>query len=489
VVWFVVAGLAAGVLHNIWVLVLALLCVPPYTFIGLGTRRAGLVLAVVVALAFAYGMLTMGAYDARMRAFDTATTRADGPVVLEGIVTSFPQVRRGGVSFELDTVVDDIPMRLMVRSRELKIDYGTRLRLFAELGRSPRSRFPSAEYLRGLGLAGFARVGPGDVEILRGHGGSQAARRALWPLHEYARQHIWRGVGSRSGLALALVLGDRGFLESRIRRSITLLGISHLFALSGLHLGLIAGVLLLVMRPFPPRFRLALIGVLWLYVGGVGPLVSLQRAFVMAALLLVAAHIHRPLRTMTALGNAFVLVVLQRPYVLHSVAFQLSFLATFAVLIAIRPLKHLDASTMARRAWSYVVSTLWVSTVVQVIVAPIILHYFGRISLVAPLATLAFVFPVALLLFAAAAGVGLAAVAPPVSAILLAGVERVSFAFETVLLRCAESAPEPLVLPAPNALMYYAALACLWVGGRRWWLAALALLLLVIAFVPPFRRG
>lgn len=308
------------------------------------------------------------------------------------------------------------------------------------------------------------------------------SRDVFFRCHDWVRQELCRGLGSRAGIPVALLIGERGYLDRRANEAFRKLGISHLLALSGLHLGFVAGALVLLLRALRRRGEPALLAALAAYVGVVGPIISLYRAFVMAAVLIAASIVKRPLTPLTALVQAFIVVLLVYPHAFYSVAFQLSFMATFAVLLCVRDIRPAGSRGVGCRVAFWVRSSLRVSVAAQLVVAPLIVHYFERMSLFSPLATLVFVFPTAFVLFASAAAVLVAAAVPAAGGLVFAGLDRVATLFQASLIRSAEVLPGVVSPPAPDAWLYYGGLLLIWAGRGRWWVAFAGAVVVALSF-------
>lgn len=142
--------------------------------------------------------------------------------------------------------------------------------------------------------------------------------------------------GSTLGLPLAraLLLGDASAVPDRILRGLRRLGLGHLLAVSGLHVGLVAGTALLLGGPLPRPARLLLaIGAVAAYLLVVGPRPSLVRASIMAVLAVVALLSGRPPSAVNALGLAAAGIAWTRPAALGELGFQLSVGATAGLLL------------------------------------------------------------------------------------------------------------------------------------------------------------
>ena len=464
-VWVLAGALAAGITGDLRVALGALFVFLVWV-LRRRVRRLTVCVSLVTAVLFGiYGALSIGSLRYRTELFEEKRAKDGGTVVVEGWVSSFPAYRYGGMAYNLRTHIEGVECTVHVRSREYVVSYGDSLRVSGRLYQpKPDRREGYARYLFGRGVCGEIRSAPAAVERLGGVNGSGVERKVLWPLHDRLRRMANRSIGSRCGIAIALLLGEKGYLERGTRKAFVRLGISHLLALSGLHLGFVATVILLVFRMVRRRSGLVLVGCLAVYVGVVGCIVSLYRAFVMAAVLVTAASIKRPLDPLGALANAFVLVLLVFPYAFYSVGFQLSFLATLAVLLHVRNLSPPKSNGRMVRIWFWIRSSLTVSLAAQAIVAPLVLSYFGRMSLVSPLGTLFFVVPVGVLLIGLGAGAVISLIIPGLEPVLFGGLGWFLDIFRNVLIKLAALGPEPAVLPVPEPYLYYAGIAMILVG-------------------------
>ncbi len=137
----------------------------------------------------------------------------------------------------------------------------------------------------------------------------------------------------------ALVLGDPTGLGPSTRRGLSRHGVGHLLALSGLHVGLLAGFVFLLATPLPRSLRLLLpLGAVALYVLVAGPRPSLLRAAAMTAGAAAALGLERPPSPLNALGGVVLGLVLHRPEIVSQTGFQLTVAATAGILVLAFPL-------------------------------------------------------------------------------------------------------------------------------------------------------
>ncbi len=143
------------------------------------------------------------------------------------------------------------------------------------------------------------------------------------------------GVESRgSALARSLLLGDRSRLPRSWQAALRRCGLAHVLAVSGLHVGLLAVVLVLAGAALPPRLRYlpALFGI-GLYLLLIGPRPAVLRASLMGLLALGALALHRPPQGLNALACCAAVLALVDPSMAGRLGFQLSVAATAGILV------------------------------------------------------------------------------------------------------------------------------------------------------------
>ncbi len=142
------------------------------------------------------------------------------------------------------------------------------------------------------------------------------------------------GHGRGLVLARALLLGDRSRLPASWQAALRRSGLAHVLAVSGLHVGLLAVVLLLAGRVLPPRLRYlpAVLGI-GVYLLLIGPRPAVLRASLMGLLALLALALHRPPQGLNALACCAIMLALVDPSIVASLGFQLSVAATAGILV------------------------------------------------------------------------------------------------------------------------------------------------------------
>ncbi len=255
------------------------------------------------------------------------------------------------------------------------------------------SSFDYATWLRRHGISGTAYCAPDrwqrsdvqaplslSVQMLR-------YRESLSNL--YARYLEGRSFAILS----ALTLGDKSALDAEVRTLFSEGGVSHVLALSGLHLGILFGLYRqLVLRHVRRRkayVALSLLGLagVWAFALMAGLPLSLVRAAVMFSVMQLAGCLRRDADPFNNLGLAALLILLCQPQALFDVGFQLSCLSVFFILLLCPVLGGLWAEE--RAAWKkWLWNALSVSFAAQVGTAPLVAYYFHSFPLYALLANL-----------------------------------------------------------------------------------------------------
>ncbi|MCH8864406.1 MAG: DNA internalization-related competence protein ComEC/Rec2 [Chloroflexi bacterium] len=204
----------------------------------------------------------------------------------------------------------------------------------------------------------------------------------------------------QAALAQGIILGIRGNIPSSTMTTFARTGTAHLLAISGLHLGIIAGIMLATgIWLFGRRYRLYIwlaLVIIWLYALFTGMHPPVVRGAIMASVFLAAEIAGRQRSAFVALTFAAAIMVGISPYILGAASFQLSFLAMSGLIFlypAFRTLgRKIIRATPGKEGRLSSIAGLTVdgfsaSLAAIVAVWPVIAYYFGIISLVGPVAT------------------------------------------------------------------------------------------------------
>lgn len=231
-------------------------------------------------------------------------------------------------------------------------------------------------------------------------------------------------------LAKALSFAGSSALSAPVKDSFSKLGISHLLAISGLHLGIIMASLRALLIFFKAKRRIADISMLvsgfaFVIITGFSP--SVTRAYLMFFLLVISGFFGRKRDSVTSLLLAVGMICVISPYSIIDVGLHLSFFATLGILTCALPLIKKIKSFLKFRPAFYIISLEITTLSALLFTLPYYVFYFGSFPLIAPLTNLIFI-PLMTLMIYLLPLVYLSALIPPLSAAAVSGFEFLSSA-------------------------------------------------------------
>lgn len=207
--------------------------------------------------------------------------------------------------------------------------------------------------------------------ILKAQDFRQQAEQQLHTLH----------IGEQDfAVIAAMAMGDKTALNQETKEAYSISGTSHILAVSGLHIGIIFQLIILLLGG-KRRSKLTIIlstTIVWAYVIFIGFPASAVRAATMLSIYSLVLLSLRPDPTLNTLALAYVIMVLVNPLNIFDIGFQMSFLAVASILLFYPLFFNLLSSH------SNIIRAIWglfcVSLAAQIGTLPLIIFYFGRLS-------------------------------------------------------------------------------------------------------------
>ena len=137
---------------------------------------------------------------------------------------------------------------------------------------------------------------------------------------------------------ITILLGNRDYLHSELRQAFAVAGVSHTLALSGMHISIIAGLLLVAFFPlvFFGRYKLQLLLAtifLWVYVYISGMAPSTVRGAIMFSFMAGGVILERRTDALRGLGLALILILAVSPYSVYDMGLQMSALCVAMLIL------------------------------------------------------------------------------------------------------------------------------------------------------------
>ena len=304
----------------------------------------------------------LGALSAKVETWRAGTRMLGGEVTtqLTGRVVEIERMATGRVRLTIDVTGTARPLlryapdRVRVSARAIaggvtvgEVVTGL-VRLMPPSGpvRPGSYDFSFESYFDGIGASGFFLRGPEPVSSTAALPWTTEFRGAVERVRYSMAAHISGQIGGAEGeIAAALVVGVRAGIPEDVNEALRRAGIYHIISISGLHMALVAGTIMALLRAgfalFPDfssrhavkkyAAAIALVGLSgYLFVSGAE--VAAQRSFIMFAVMLVAVLFDRAALTMRNLAIAAIIVLAVSPHEVVGPSFQMSFAATAALI-------------------------------------------------------------------------------------------------------------------------------------------------------------
>lgn len=252
-------------------------------------------------------------------------------------------------------------------------------------------KFDYGLYLRRQGIVGtcwalrrnWQLIGHEDDMGLKG-----LAKRSQYFLYQQYRK---MGIeGQELGIISALTLGYREDLDKDVQRAFSASGAMHVLAVSGLHTGIVWGIVMWILtlgvlyKPlWEDKFRRWLLNIstivlIWAYAFLTGLSPSVMRSALMLTFWALSSLLEQQTSRWNPLLAAAVVILIVNPLAFWSVSFQLSFAAVAGIMLFGSSMQQ--AVVSKGRVWQSVSGLLIVSLAAQLGTMPLTLHYFGQTS-------------------------------------------------------------------------------------------------------------
>lgn len=202
-----------------------------------------------------------------------------------------------------------------------------------------------------------------------------------------------------AGVAHALLTGERAGIKSEDSEAFRRSGLAHLLAISGLHIGMVAGCVFFFVRltlalipqcalryPIKKWAAICAIMVAFCYMLLAGATVPTVRAFIMTSLVLLAVIMDRSALNMRLVALAALFVMITTPEAVIGPSFVMSFAAVAALIVFYRDigrkwLVNANAYRPALRPLYYLFGIIVTSIVATLATAPFSILYFNRFAM------------------------------------------------------------------------------------------------------------
>ncbi len=387
-----------------------------------------------VIIFFALGIVRFEAANPERQENHIARLNDRGQLTVRGVVIEDPELLESRLQVLLrveEAGGQESTGRLLVYAeRTADIGYGDEIQAFGTLRTPPTA--DAFDYRSYLSRQKIFSIMPGaDVQVLS-TGNGWFFYETLLDIKRDARAFINESLPEpHASLLVGILLGDDNGLAADVEESFVITGTSHIIAISGFNMVILAQVLMSILRRFTREEIAATIGVvaILIYTIFVGAGAAVVRAAVMSAVLIIAQALHRKTHLPTSLAFVALLLSVLNPYTLWDVGFQLSFAAVIGMATFVPPLEkgmerlltRLAGEKFGKKLLAILSDSLIVTTAAQITTLPLILYYFGRLSVVSPLVNFIIIPFQPLVLLFGVVGVLVGLLIAPIGELILSG--------------------------------------------------------------------
>ena len=272
------------------------------------------------------------------------------------------------------------------KNSSFKLKYGDKIEFYLEYEKPSTARnymgFDYSNYLKTKKIFGTVNLKEEDVEIIS-HDNSNIILRKIYELRNLMKTKIEKLLPKEtSGLCLGMLIGETSGIEENMQEDFRDSNLSHILAVSGANVSYIIVSITYIFNKMCLRKRLSKIIsiiLLILFMLLTGCTSSVNRACIMAILMLIAELLYRKSDVYNNLAISALILLIINPYSLLDIGFQLSYMGTIGIVFLHDKIGNFIK--INNKIVKYFFEMIAVTTCANLAIIPIIMFHFNTISL------------------------------------------------------------------------------------------------------------
>lgn len=272
------------------------------------------------------------------------------------------------------------------KNSSFKLKYGDKIEFYLEYEKPSTARnymgFDYSNYLKTKKIFGTVNLKEEDVEIIS-HDNSNIILRKIYKLRNLMKTKIEKLLPKEtSGLCLGMLIGETSGIEENMQENFRDSNLSHILAVSGANVSYIIVSIKYIFNKMYLRKRLSKIIsiiLLILFMLLTGCTSSVNRACIMAILMLIAELLYRKSDVYNNLAISALILLIINPYSLLDIGFQLSYMGTIGIVFLHDKIGNFIK--INNKIVKYFFEMIAVTTCANLAIIPIMMFHFNTISL------------------------------------------------------------------------------------------------------------
>lgn len=284
------------------------------------------------------------------------------------------------------------------KKENINLEYGTEIKGIGEYQEPSESRnykgFNYKEYLKTINVYGTCKSNAKEIEIT-GKNKESKINTYIFKWRMKIKNNLSNLISNKDnlGIALAYLIGDKSFISDEQKDIFSNASLSHILAISGMHVTYVIAIINFILKKIDSRIsKILSIIILFFFAELTGGTFSVYRAVIMSSILILSKLIYRKSDTLNNIAISCLILIVNNPYCILNLGFQLSFLGTMGIVMFNKKIlnymklyiinKYLNKESKIKKVLEKIIEILSVSISANILIMPVIVYKFNSLSIV-----------------------------------------------------------------------------------------------------------
>lgn len=318
-------------------------------------------------------------YESKYKKYDNKN------ISIEGTIISDIEEKEYNYTFTIRTKDDYFLVNLKKNKEEVNLEYGNKLQILGEYQEPNKARnyqgFDYKNYLKTNKIYGIIRVDSYANIIIKQKKNLSNFKLFIHKIREMLKQNIQELLTKKTyALGIGILIGDNSRIDEQIVEDFKNSNLSHMLAVSGAHINyvvLTVSILFTKKRAGIKAQRVVTIMMMLFFMELTQMTSSVVRAGISCIIYMLASLLYRKADVINAMAISTLLILLNNPFKLFDIGFQLSYAGTLGIILFCKliniPIKN--------KLLKYLKDSIIISISANIFIIPIMMYQFNTISL------------------------------------------------------------------------------------------------------------